>query len=174
QGLRVAAIGPATAAACMGRGIRPDFVPDEYRAEGVLDGLCERGVGENTRGLLAWALEAREILPEKLTERGAVVDVVPVYRTILGTGDPSIAERIATGDADVITFTSSSTVRNFVELANGIDLAEALAGTLVASIGPITSDTAAELGLTVGVEAEEYTIPGLVEAVLGHLSKKGQ
>ncbi|MBN2822714.1 MAG: uroporphyrinogen-III C-methyltransferase [Coriobacteriia bacterium] len=174
QGLRVAAIGPATAAACMGRGIRPDFVPDEYRAEGVLDGLCERGVGENTRVLLARALEAREILPEKLTERGAVVDVVPVYRTILGTGDPSIAERIATGDADVITFTSSSTVRNFVELANGIDLAEALAGTLVASIGPITSDTAAELGLTVGVEAEEYTIPGLVEAVLGHLSKKGQ
>jgi len=173
-GLRIAAIGPSTAAACMEHGIRPDFVPDEYRAEGVLEGLCERGVGKDTRVLLARALEAREVLPEKLAERGAHVDVVPVYQTVLGAGDPAVMERIASGDVDVVTFTSSSTVRNFVELTDGIDLAGALSETLIASIGPITSETARELGLTVGAEAEEYTIPGLIETVLGHLGKKGQ
>ncbi|MDO9556396.1 MAG: uroporphyrinogen-III C-methyltransferase [Coriobacteriia bacterium] len=174
HGLRIAAIGPATAAACMDRGIRPDFVPEEYRAEGVLEGLCERGAGKDTRILLARALEAREVLPEKLAERGALVDVVPVYRTVRGAGDPTVAERIAAGGVDIVTFTSSSTVRNFIDLTDGIDLADALGDTLVASIGPITTDTARELGLTVGVEAEEYTIPGLIEAVLGHLGKKGQ
>jgi uroporphyrinogen III methyltransferase/synthase len=77
-----------------------------------------------------------------------------------------VLERLAEGTVDVVTFTSSSTVRNFVELAKGIDLADAMQDVLVASIGPITSDTARELGLSVGVEAEEYTIPGLAQAVL--------
>ncbi|PKQ38005.1 MAG: uroporphyrinogen-III C-methyltransferase [Actinobacteria bacterium HGW-Actinobacteria-1] len=167
-GLRVAAIGPATAAACIARGVRPDYVPDEYRAEGVLEGLCERGVGAGTNVLLARALEAREVLPEKLRERGARVDVVPVYRTIVGEGEPGVLDRLRDGDIDAVTFTSSSTVTNFITLTEGIDLADALKGALVASIGPITSDTARAAGLTVGVEAEEYTIPGLVTAVAKH------
>jgi uroporphyrinogen III methyltransferase/synthase len=95
---------------------------------------------------------------------------VTVYRTVLGTGAGNVLERLADGDVDAVTFTSSSTVRNFVELAKGIDLAKAMKNVLVASIGPITSDTARELGLTVGVEASEYTIPGLVHAVAKHFS----
>jgi len=172
-GAKVAAIGPATAAKCIERGVRPDYVPEEYRAEGVLEGFLERGVGEGTTVLIPRALEAREILPDTLRERGAVVDVVPVYRTVLGTGEGSVLERLADGEVDVVTFTSSSTVRNFVELTKGIDLAEALSGVLVASIGPITSDTVRELGLTVGVEAGEYTIPGLVQAVVDRLCAGG-
>ncbi len=164
-GCRVAAIGPATAARCTERGIRPDYVPDEYRAEGVLEGFCERGVGEGTRVLLPRALEAREVLPETLREHGALVDVVPVYRTVLGAGDDNVLERLAEGTVDIITFTSSSTVRNFMKLAEGTDIAPTLRKALVASIGPITSDTARELGLKVGVQAEEYTISGLIAAI---------
>ncbi len=164
----VAAIGPATAARCMNHGIRPDYVPAEYRAEGVLEGFLERGVGEGSRVLIPRALEAREILPDTLREQGATVDVVPVYRTILGAGEQSVLVRLAEGTADAITFTSSSTVKNFMQLAEGTDIAPTLSRALIASIGPITSDTARDLGLTVGVEAEEYTIPGLVEAVVGH------
>jgi uroporphyrinogen III methyltransferase/synthase len=170
---RVAAIGPATAARCIERGIRPDYVPEEYRAEGVLEGFLERGVGEGTKVLVPRALEAREVLPDTLRERGATVDVVPVYRTVLGNGGGSVLERLADATVDVVTFTSSSTVRNFVELAKGIDLADAMKSVLVASIGPITSDTARELGLTVGVEAEEYTIPGLVQAIVNTLCADG-
>ncbi len=169
-GCRVAAIGPATAARCMEHGIRPDYVPSEYRAEGVIEGFCERGVGEGSRVLIPRALEAREILPDTLRERGAIVDVVPVYRTVLGAGEQSVLARLAEGTVDVITFTSSSTVKNFMQLAEGTDIAPTLSQALIASIGPITSDTARDLGLTVGVEAEEYTIPGLVEAVVGHIS----
>ena len=164
-GAKVAAIGPATAAACIERGIRPDYVPEEYRAEGVLEGFLERGVGEGTRVLIPRALEAREVLPDTLRERGAVVDVVPAYRTVLGAGEGPVLDRLADGTIDAVTFTSSSTVRNFVELAKGIDVASVMKDVLIASIGPITSDTIRELGLTVGVEASAYTIPGLVDAV---------
>lgn len=101
------------------------------------------------------------------------MDVVPVYRTVLGTGEGGVLERLADGSVDVVTFTSSSTVRNFVELAKDIDLADAMKDVLVASIGPVTSDTARELGLTVGVEADEYTIPGLVQAVADTLCAGG-
>lgn len=167
-GCRVAAIGPATAARCLGHGIRPDYVPDEYVAEGVIAGLCERGAGEGTRFLIPRALEAREVMPDTLRELGAIVDVVPVYRTVLGAGEMNVLTRLAEGSVDVITFTSSSTVKNFVKLTEGTDIAATLDSALIASIGPITSDTARDLGLTVGVEAEEYTIPGLVDAVVAH------
>lgn len=165
---KVAAIGPATAARCTDYGVVPDYVPSEYRAEGVLEGFCERGVGEGVRVLIPRALEAREVLPDTLRERGAIVDVVTAYRTVLGSGESSVLQRLSEGSVDVVTFTSSSTVKNFVKLAEGIDLASAMKDVTVASIGPITSDTARALGLTVGVEAKEYDIPGLVQAVCDH------
>lgn len=165
SGAKIAAIGPATAAACIERGIRPDYVPEEYRAEGVLEGFLERGVGEGTKVLIPRALEAREVLPDTLRERGAIVDVVPAYRTVLGAGEGPVLDRLVDGTIDAVTFTSASTVRNFVELAKGIDVASAMKEVLIASIGPITSDTVRELGMNVGVEAAEYTIPGLVDAV---------
>jgi len=176
-GCRVAAIGPATAARCMERGIRPDYVPGEYRAEGVLEGFCERGVGEGSRILIPRALEAREVLPDTLRERGAIVDVVPVYQTVLGQGEPSVVQRLAEGSIDVVTFTSSSTVKNFFQLAEeglpqGTSVADTMADVLVASIGPITSDTARDNGLTVGVEATEYTIHGLVQAMMDYYAAR--
>jgi uroporphyrinogen III methyltransferase/synthase len=161
---KVAAVGPATAQHLGQHGIRPEYVPEDYRAEGVLAGLCERGVGEGTRVLIPRALEAREILPDTLRERGAIVDVVPTYRTVPGSGDPEVLERLREGSVDAVTFTSSSTVRNFLRLTEGVDLDR----VVVASIGPVTSKTARELGLEIGVEARESTIPALVRALEEH------
>jgi uroporphyrinogen III methyltransferase/synthase len=161
HGLRIAAVGPATAEALLRNGIRADFVPDEHVGEGVLEGLCVRGVGEGTRVLLPRALEAREVLPTELEARGARVDVVPVYRTVPGAGDPAVLERLRAGGADAVTFTSSSTVRHFARLAEGINLSD----LVVAVIGPVTAATARELGMTVSVEPDEYTVPALVEAL---------
>lgn len=161
HGLRVAAVGPATAAALGVHGITPDFVPGEHVGEGVLEGLCVRGVGEGTRVLLPRALEAREVLPEGLRERGARVDVVPVYQTVTGPGDDAVLARLAAGEADAVTFTSPSTVRGFVRLARGVDTS----GLVVAAIGPIAAKAAREAGFAVAVEPIDYTAPALVAAL---------
>jgi len=165
-GLRMAAVGPATARAIEAHGVRADFVPEEYVGEGVLEGLLARGAGEGTRVLLPRALEAREVLPEELRAHGALVDVVPAYRTAPGAGDPAVLARLRAGDVDAVTFTSSSTVKNFVRLVGDLDLSS----VIIACIGPVTAKTARELGLTVSVEPEEYTVPALVEALGSHFS----
>jgi len=165
RGGRLGAIGPATAAALERRGLRLDFVPAEYRAEAVIEGLLGLGVS-GQRVLIPRAREAREILPEKLAEAGAEVDVVPAYETVLDrSGSGELREMLEAGNIDAITFTSSSTVRNFAALLDGYDLTRLPPGVTVACIGPITADTARELGLRVDLVAEEYTIPGLVEAL---------
>lgn len=161
HGLRVAAVGPATAAALQAHGIEPDFVPEKYVGEGVLEGLCVRGVGPGTRVLLPRALEAREVLPDGLRERGARVDVVPVYETVTGPGDAAVLERLRTGEVDAVTFTSPSTVKGFLRLAEGIDL-DAL---VVAVIGPVAARAAHAAGLKVDVEPAGYTAPALVSAL---------
>ncbi|HEU5300770.1 MAG TPA: uroporphyrinogen-III C-methyltransferase [Acidimicrobiia bacterium] len=165
-GLRVAAIGPGTAAALGVRGIRPDLVPDRFVAESLLEGFPEPGApGE--RVLLARAEQARDVLPEGLGDRGHVVDVLPVYRTVPTVPDPADLDRIRAGEVDAVTFTSSSTARNFCDAI----------GTLpdpappVVSIGPVTSATARELGLTVTAEASEHTIDGLVATLLETLAR---
>ena len=163
-GLLVTAVGPATAARCMDFGVRPDYVPEDFRAEGVIEGFAERGVGEGSRVLLPRALNAREILPDTLRERGAVVDVVPVYRTVPAQPDPAALEALASGGVDVVTFTSPSTACNFMAVLKtaGVELP---ASAVIASIGPVTSEAAVELGLSVGIEAVESTVPDLVEAI---------
>ncbi|MBN2848686.1 MAG: uroporphyrinogen-III synthase [Coriobacteriia bacterium] len=161
HGLRVAAVGPATATALRSHGIEPDFVPDEYVGEGVLEGLCVRGVGAGTRVLLPRALEAREVLPDGLRERGVRVDVVPVYQTVTGPGDAAVLERLRAREADAVTFTSPSTVRGFLRLAEGVDVG----AMVVATIGPVAARAAREAGLEVDVEPAEYTAPGLVSAL---------
>jgi len=164
SGLKVAAVGPATAAALVGRGVTPDFIPEEHVGEGLLEGLLARGVGSGTAVLLPRALEARELLPTELSARGVRVDVVPVYRTVPGAGDPAVLERLRAREVGAVTFTSSSTVRNFVRLTRGIDLA----GLVVASIGPVSSKTATDLGLHVDVQPSEYTVPALAAALGEH------
>lgn len=158
---RVCAIGPATSDAVAARGVRPDLVPDEFVAEGVLAALSAAVDLRGTRILLPRAEVARPVLPDTLRERGAEVVEVAAYRTVQDGSEVDVMRgRLAAGEVDVVTFTASSTVKNYVELL-GADVG----GARVASIGPITSAAARELGLRVDVEAAEYTIPGLVHAV---------
>jgi uroporphyrinogen III methyltransferase / synthase len=157
-GATVAAIGPGTAAELQHRGIHADVVPERSVAEALVEALEPIDLS-GKRVLIARAAEARDVLPNALKERGAEVDVVALYDTV---AEPlTDAQREAAGRADYLTFTSSSTVRNFVESAGGVS-----DGTRVVSIGPVTSATAKELGLIVHVEAAQHDVDGLVQALL--------
>ena len=160
-GARIAAIGPATAQRVRDFHLKVDLQPKEFIAEAVLQEFETQGDLENLRILIARAEEARDLLPKGLEALGAIVDVAFAYKTVAEPSDRTAARsRLAAEGADMITFTSSSTVENF--LALGLPWPK---GMLVASIGPITSQTARDRGLTVGVEAQQHDIPGLVEAI---------
>jgi uroporphyrinogen III methyltransferase/synthase len=158
-GARIATIGSTTAAALAERGIDADIVPVRQVAEGLVEALAGEQV-DGRRALVARGLEGRDLLPDTLRERGAEVDVVPLYRT-LPLPLSQVALEAATR-ADYVTFTSSSTVRNFVE-AIGDDFPSQ---ARIVSIGPATSATARELSLEVQVEAERHDVDGLVDALL--------
>ena len=158
---RIAAIGPATAQRVRDFHLKVDLQPDEFVAEAVVREFKKEGDIENLRILIARAEEARDLLPKELGALGAIVDVAFAYRTVAETHDRTEAKsRLAAEGADMITFTSSSTVENF--LALGLPWPK---GLQVASIGPITSRTARDRGLTVAVEASRHDVPGLVEAI---------
>ncbi len=161
SGVHVAAIGPATAQALRNRGIRPDFVPEEYVAEAIVPGL---GDLHGKAILLPRAEIARKALTAELESRGAIADEIPVYRTLPARPDPQTLQELRNG-VDFATFTSSSTVRNFMEFF-GDSACERLEGAAVACIGPITAETARASGLRVDIVASEYTIDGLVDALV--------
>lgn len=162
----IAAVGPATARALERHGITPDLMPDEHVAEGLLAALEARGPLHGLSILIPRAQEAREVLPDELATRGAKVDVAPVYRTVeVGSAPEPVREALAGGTADAVLFTSASTVKRFAALFAPSPVAEVLAGVTVASIGPVTSDVARELGLTVAAQPDEYTVPALVDAL---------
>jgi uroporphyrinogen III methyltransferase/synthase len=165
-GVRVAAIGPGTAAALADRGIRADLVPERFVAEALLDAFPPPS-GSGARVLLARAEQARDALPKGLEKKGYAVDVLATYRTVAATPDPDAVARVSRGDVDAITFTSSSTVTNLCDLLGTVPDPQ----PLVASIGPVTSKTALERGLRVDVEAEEHTIDGLVDALVAALTR---
>jgi uroporphyrinogen III methyltransferase/synthase len=167
--LRLCAIGPRTAQELGTYGLTPDVIPTEFQAEGVLAALAHVGVRGN-HILIPRAEVAREILPAQLRELGAIVEVIPVYRTIAPAVDvASLTQQLHDGQVAVVTFTSSSTVRNFVELLGGKDkVRPLLAGVVVACIGPITARTAEEYGMTVMVTPDENTVPALAEAIVRH------
>lgn len=166
---RVAAIGPGTAAALAARGLQADLVPDEYVAEAVLEALSRAGPWEGCRALLPRALGARDVLPRGLERLGARVDEVAAYATEPDRGDVErLQKELHAGRVDAITFTASSTVRNFVAAVG-----PEVDGATVAAIGPVTAETARQLGLPVHVEAEEHTIPGLVRALRNHFQRRG-
>ena len=168
-GVRVAVIGPGTAAAVERFGVRADLVPERFVAESLVAAFPPpRAPGE--RVLLARAEQARDVLPEGLTRLGYEVDVVPVYRTVTAEPDPDDLERVRRGAVDAVTFTSSSTVQNFCRIVGPFPTGEA--GPAVVSIGPVTSAAANEAGLTVTVEADPHDIDGLVAAVLGALARR--
>jgi uroporphyrinogen III methyltransferase/synthase len=159
---RICAIGPATRAAIEALHLKVDLMPKEYVAESLVEAFKEVDL-HGRRVLLPRAAVARDIVPEALTARGAHVDVVEAYRTVAPENLRATVQNVLAQRPDCITFTSSSTVRNLVEAAG----AEALRGIAAASIGPVTSETARELGLDVTTQAAPYTVEGLVQAVIG-------
>ncbi len=163
----IAAIGPATRDAIQSRGLQVAVTPAEYVAESVVAALREQV--RSTNVLLIRAKAARDVIPRELSAAGARVHVVEAYETVAPESSrPLLAALLADPGQGphIITFTSSSTARNFAELAGREAIERALAaGMLLASIGPVTSATLRELGLPVHIEAREYTIPGLVEAI---------
>jgi len=162
-GLKIAAVGPATAGALLEHGIAVDVIPQRFVAEGLLEVMRERDDVISKRILYVTAEGARDVLPQGLREIGAAVDVIPAYRSVLdGEGAERLARAIEAGKLDLATFTSGSAVRGYVD-AIGEDLATQLPA---ASIGPQTSDALREAGIEVKAEAKESTLDGLVSAVL--------
>jgi uroporphyrinogen-III synthase len=165
--LRIAAIGPATKKSIEHRGWKVDVVPKEYVAESVVRSLKRKVKG--SRILLVRAKVARDVIPRELRKAGARVDVVEAYETVV---PKTSRRRLHSALRDpgksphVVTFTSSSTVRNFVQLLGGRGRRKLLEGMQTASIGPVTSATLRELGLPVDIAAREFTIPGLVSAIV--------
>jgi len=174
KGLRIGAIGPKTAEAWSRMGIKPDLVPDEYRAEAVAEGLGGFGI-KGKKILIPRAVMAREILPEALREMGADVDVVPAYQTVKPDEDVErVKGMFQRNEIHMVTFTSSSTVNNFMEMFRGSEEAvkEWMATVAVACIGPITAKTARNHGLSVDIIPPEYTIDSLTDAIVGYRFKK--
>jgi len=168
KGIRIATIGPATAAAIGAMGIRVDLVPEEFISEGIVRTFA----GENIRGLrilLPRAEEARDVIPEGLAKMGAETDVVTAYRTVRSDRDASeISPLLERGKIDVITFTSPSTVNHFLGIMGaGFRLPD---GVRIACIGPVTADAARRAGLRVDILQERYTIPELVDAIAAHFA----
>jgi len=160
-GVRIAAIGPATAQRVKDFHLHVDLQPEDFVAEAVMREFKKQGSIENERILVVRAEKAREVLPKELSAAGAIVDEAFAYQTVPETRDATGAQRqLAEGGADLITFTSSSTVENF--LALGLPWPK---GMRIASIGPITSKTVRDNGLNVDVEARRHDIDGLVKAI---------
>ena len=159
---KIAAIGSATAKALCSFGIHADIVPEEFRAEALIDALAPI-LPPRARILLARAQEARDVLPESLRSHGAAVDVVPAYETVPEReGGEDLAERLMRREIDVVTFTSSSTVKHLVRQLGNIT---PLQHTKIACIGPVTAETARSFALEPDIVAENYTIDGLVHAI---------
>ena len=168
--LRVGAIGPETAKALHAAGVECDLVPARFQAEGIIETMSP----EEMRGksvLIPRAEKAREVLPQTLRGWGATVDVAVAYRTVLPKLDINpLVCLIGQRAIDMITFTSSSTVSNFVRLFGNRRLSEILLDVPIACIGPITKRTVEDLGGRAAVVAPEFTIPGLVQAVVDYFS----
>lgn len=163
--LHVAAIGPATKKAIEKRELKVELVPDEYVAESVVKKM--KGKVKGKRVLLVRAKVARDVIPVALREAGARVDVVEAYETVLPKNSAPKLRALLRGKRrpHVVTFTSSSTVRNFLQLL-GAGNKKHLAGIKLASIGPVTSSTLREMKLSVDIEAREFTMGGLVRSIV--------
>ncbi|MDA8126612.1 MAG: uroporphyrinogen-III C-methyltransferase [Deltaproteobacteria bacterium] len=172
KGIRIATIGPATAAAVEARGIRVDLVPEAFISEGVVRAFADVDL-QGCRVLLPRAAEARDVIPEGLTQMGATVDVVTAYRTVRSDAEAStLAPFFAAGKIAALTFTSPSTVTHFLGIMG--PQFHLPSGVKVACIGPVTAAAARKAGLPVDILQERYTIPGLVEAMTAYFGQAGR
>ena len=168
KNVRTATIGPATAKRLRDFGLNSDIVPETYRAESIVEAFKQESVN-GKRVLLPRAKEARPVLPVELRKMGAVVDEIAAYQTEqAGENVDVLIKRMEEGSIDLLTFTSSSTVRNFKALLPPERFQSLIEGVRVATIGPITAETARELGFKVDITAQDYTIDGLCEAIVEH------
>jgi uroporphyrinogen III methyltransferase/synthase len=166
---RLAAIGPQTAKAMQRYCLRVETIPEEFRAEAVVTELVRAGVA-GKRVLLPRAAAARDVLPVQLRAHGAVVEEVATYTTTLPPVADDLRALLLGGGADLITFTSSSTVQNFVAIFKG-EIEPVLAHAAVGCIGPVTADTARSYGMHVAIQPRAYTIPAFVEAIVDYYTR---
>jgi uroporphyrinogen III methyltransferase / synthase len=176
KGVRICAIGPSTAERVSRLGIRIDLMPEESRAEAVVEGLKLAGDLTDQRILLPRADIAREVIADELRAAQADVTEVIAYRTLLAgaerDGDHDVYRMLLDRQIDAVTFTSASTVRNFAQIFGQEQAADLLSTTVVASIGPVTAEAAQQLGIETHVMPKRYTIPDLVDALVDHFSRK--
>ena len=174
KGPVLCSVGTGTAEHLARYGIKVDVIPSEFRAEAVVDAIASRGSVANSRVLLPRGDIAREVIADQLREQGALVTDVIAYRTVLEDtardDEPDIYGMMLQGRIDVVTFTSASAVRNFAKVFGAEQAADLLKNTVVASIGPVTAEAAAQLGIAVDVQPATYTIPALVEAIAAYFS----
>jgi uroporphyrinogen III methyltransferase/synthase len=174
-GVKLCAIGPGTADRLARHGLKVDMVPPEYRAEAVVEALRATGDLTGKAFLLPRASIARELLADELRQSGGSVTEVTAYRTvpveIQRDGEPDIYRMLLDRQVDVLTFTSASTVRNFVRLYGVDPVADLLQPVAIASIGPVTAEAAQLCGIRTTIMPDEYTIPGLVRAIVDHFER---
>jgi uroporphyrinogen III methyltransferase/synthase len=167
KGTRIAVVGTATAECLREYGLTADLLPEVFTGKGLAEALIQKGVA-GQEFLIPRALKAGEDLPEMLRQAGGEVFVAPVYQNVMPSGKEEELRDLLKNGIDLVTFTSSSTCSNFLFMLNAQDphkLKELLAGTKIASIGPITSKTIRDSGLEVDIQPESYTIPALVDSV---------
>lgn len=177
KGVRLCAVGPATAERLTRLGIKVDLVPEEYRAEAAAAMLRAQHDLHGKRILLPRADLAREVLPRELAAAGAIVEDVEAYRTVFEPqnrpGSPDIYKMLLERQVDAVTFTSASTVRSFVQQLGAEPAADLLRTTVVAAIGPVTAEAAKQLHIETDVMPSTYTIPALVDALVEHFARAG-
>jgi uroporphyrinogen III methyltransferase/synthase len=171
KGPDIAVVGKSTADYLYTFGVHADLIPSIFTGEGLAESLLDQGV-EGRNILIPRALQAREILPETLRGAGAQVTIAPVYQNVPPQGrKEALRAELEDGSIDMITFTSSSTVRNFLTMVDARDqdeLQALLAGVKIAAIGPITAKTVTDNGLPVDIQPGEYTIPAMVQAIVDY------
>jgi len=171
KGLQIGAIGPATAGALQEWKLRADLVPEKFQAEYILEALAPLGMA-GKKILIPRAEQAREVLPEGLRGMGAQVLVAAAYQTLPDDSEKiPLLEKLKAGTVDCLTFTSSSTVLNFLSLFEGQEIKSRLTNVAIACIGPITAQTARDNGLMVQIIPESFTIPDLVEVIRNYYQK---
>ncbi len=171
-GVRICAIGPGTAERLSRHCLKVDLMPAEYRAEAIVEGLRATGDLHGKRFLLPRADIARELLADELRRSGAEVTEVTAYRSVpVEENEPDVYRLLLDKTVDVMTFTSASTVRNFVRRYGQEAVADLLSSVAIASIGPVTAEAAQQCGIRTTIMPDEYTIPGLVRAIVEHFEK---
>ena len=177
KGVRLCAVGPSTASQLQRYGLRADLIPGDHRAEGIIETLRGAGDISGRRFLLPRSDIGREVIGDELRQLGADVTDVVAYRTTPAeaerTSDHDIYRMLLERQIDAVTFTSASTVRNFVTIYGEDQAADLLATTTVACIGPVTAEAAQQLGIATTVMPARYTVPDLVDALVQHFARKG-